>query len=356
MGLLVEGTALVERAVENALLVGVDGGATEVKAHAIIPVADRLEAGEARAGFRYERVSGFEPVDIAIQLDELARAAVRCSEHEERQGELCVEAFAQAIESVAARSGHARIRVGVCAPGLKSSAGRGIVAAKNGPRIVDFVDRLEARIMRGGLVLESPLPPLLGDGLACGLGEKASAKGGFNGVRSAYYISGGTGLAECFLLEGRVVALDDVADVSKKAWMLVSSLGRDFEAHLSARGLNARSHELGGRAGVFPEDAAASGDRAALQAFEECAAMLAELVEKRTSEMHRARGIALERVVVGQRLGLLLADPRLRTVLREPTERATPIPLHVSTLRCAPAIGAARWALDHRARGRAHAG
>jgi hypothetical protein len=352
---LLEGTELVERDDHDALLVGVDGGATEVKAHAITALGDRLEAGEARAGFRYERVSGFEPLALADQLIESGRDSVRCSALEERQGELWIEAFAQAIESVAARACRARVRVGVCAPGIKSRDGRGIVAARNGPRIAGFADRLEARIVRAGLVLAGPLPPLVGDGFACGLGEKASLLGGLHDVTSAYYVGGGTGVAECFLLEGRVVSMDDVADISRKAWEMPSSLGRDFEAHLSARGLNARCVELGGSAGVLPEDGAVSGDRAALQALAECASMLAELVEKRVGEIRRARGVALERVVVGQRLGALLADPRLRASLREPAERASVLPIRASTLRAAPAIGAARWALDQRAEGRAHA-
>jgi hypothetical protein len=59
--------------------------------------------------------------------------------------------------------------------------------------------------------------------------------------------------------------------------------------------------------------------------------------------------------VVGQRLGVLLGDARLRACLRDPAERALTIPLHVSKLRSAPAIGAARWALDRRGRGRMHA-
>lgn len=344
----------MERDAQDALLVGVDGGATEVKAHAIVALGDHLEAGDARAGFRYEAVDGFEPLPMALQLAQSESGSIQCSEREARQGELWIEAFAQAIESVAARVGRARIRVGICAPGIKRRDGRGIVVAKNGPRIVDFGDRLEARLWRSGLVLAAPLPPLVGDGFAAGLGEKASRNGGLGGVTSAYYAGGGTGLAECYVLDGRVVSLDDVADVSRKAWEMTSTLGREYESHVSVRGLNARCVALGGAAGVMPEDGAARGDRAALQAFTECAAMLAELVEQRVVEMRKSRGIELERAVVGQRLGALLADPRLKAVLREPLERSSPIPVHASTLRAAPAIGAARWALDHRER--AHAG
>lgn len=347
------------------LLVGVDGGATEVKAHAIDEIDGAYTASRARAGFRYEPVNGFEPVDIALQMEESARGAMRCSALEQAQGERWVEAFASAIESVAASAGTARIQVGICAPGLKTRDARGIAVAKNGPRIVDFVDRLEARIMRSGLVLEYPIPPLVGDGVACGLGEVACAQGGLRDVSNAYYVGGGTGIAECFVLDGRVVSLDDVADFSRKAWSMTSSLGRDYESSVSARGLNARFVALGGRAGTVPEEViervqagtatgskdsteqrpdATADERAASKALAECAAMLAELVNLRVEEMRHAHGVALERVVVGQRLGTLFAAPTLRSLLREPAERACSIPIHPSTLRASPAIGAARWA------------
>ncbi|MDZ4773571.1 MAG: hypothetical protein SGI72_10600 [Planctomycetota bacterium] len=367
----------MERRVESALLVGVDGGATEVKAHAIVEVDGALTTSHAHAGFRYERVDGFAPVDLSRQLDERARGEVRCCALEHAQGERWIEAFANAIESVAACASTAQLQVGICAPGLKTLDARGLAVVKNGPRIVDFVDRLEARLVRTGLVLARPIPELVGDGVACGLGEQASAQGGLRAVSNAYYVGGGTGIAECFVLEGRVVSLDEVADIARKAWSMTSSLGHDFESSVSARGLNARFVELGGRADVMPEttlanrdDAAwptkhASGDdrvaartdeSAAARAFAECAAMLAELVNLRVEEMRRARGITLERVVVGQRLGALFAEPRMRSYLLEPAERVCSIPIHPSTLRASPAIGAARWASLQDSRGATHAG
>ncbi len=345
----------MERRGENELLVGVDGGATEVKAHAIVEVQGGLAEGAARAGFRYERAAEFEPVDLERQLAEHARGDCQRSKSEREQGQRWIDAFVNAIESVAARAGNATIRIGVCAPGLKTLDGRGIAVAKNGPRIPDFTDHLEAALLRTGLVLAAPVPPLVSDGFACGLGEKASPQGGFAGISSAYYIGGGTGIAECFVLDGRVVSMDEVADVSRKAWAMTGSLGRDYEAHLSMRGINARFVELGGSADVMPEQAVARGDRLAERTFHECAAMFAELVRARARELREARGIELERVVVGQRLGALFADPALCTALREPAERATGVPIQPSTLRAAPAIGAARWALDQSERGETHA-
>lgn len=328
------------------LLVGVDGGATEVKAHAVVEAAGGLEALDARATFRYERVPGFEPISLAAQIEERDRNDIRPGRAEREQGENWIAAFAQAIASVAARMSRADLVVGVCAPGLKTPDGRGIAVSRNGPRIPDFVDRLEVQLAREGLVLVRTIPRLSSDGDACGLGEEASANGALRGGANAYYVGGGTGLAECFKLDGRVVGLDELAPGVQKAWALVSSHGRSYEDHVSMRGVNARFVELGGRADVLPEAAAVAGDKAAIAAFGECARMLGELVGLRVRALHEQRGIALARVVVGQRLGALFVDPALRAHLREPANHACCLPIHPSTLREAPAIGAARIALD----------
>ncbi len=257
----------------QTLLVGVDGGATEVRAFQVVRSGGRLALGPARAAFRHERIAEFTPCPLAIQLAQRERGLLEIDALEAGQGERWIESYASAIESVVARAHTGRpeardmaglgVRIGACAPGVKDAHGRSLEVVKNGPRIPAFVDRLEARLARAGLVPEAPVPPLLSDGVAAGLGEQAAAEGGFAHVRSAYYLGGGTGLAECCLLDGRVVSLDELGDACDKAWALASSSGADYEAHLSARGLLARYVELGGRAGTFPEECARTGDAAA---------------------------------------------------------------------------------------------
>lgn len=350
----------------HTLVIGVDGGATGARALAVLVREGRLEPTPHHATFLHELVPGFAPRPVTAQVEACRRNAPEIDELESEQGRRWLETYALAIESVVARAwtGAAcarspvpaeveveRVLVGICAPGQKSAGGRGLVVVKNGPRIPAFLDCLESRLAQSGIVLARPIAPLVSDGLAAGLGEQSTEGGGFTAVRAAYYVGGGTGIAECFVLDGRVVSLDELSDACAKAWSTPSSLGRDYEAHLSARGLNARHVELGGDAHSLPEQAARRGDRAAEQAFEECAAMLAELVNRRTLEIERARGVTLERVVVGARLGAWFADDALRSVLREPTQRATRIPIHASTLQAAAAIGAARWALEHHERG-----
>jgi hypothetical protein len=206
-----------------------------------------------------------------------------------------------------------------------------------------MLDRLEARLAHAGLVLAAPIARILGDGDACGHGEDASPTGGFRGVTDAYYIGGGTGLAECFKIDGRVTSLDDLTDKLDKGWAMKSSIRRSYEDHLSARGINARWVELGGDAQVKPESAWPR-NLAAIQALSEAVVMIDELLRARIDALQRASLPAPKRLVVGQRLGHLLALPELAT-LRAAAERACPIDFRISTLRTAPAIGAMHMAL-----------
>src|SRR5206468_1437443 len=135
---------------EDLLLVGVDGGATEVKAHAVVEVDvdDEgiliLDVGEAAAAFRYPTRRRFEPVALPVQLHAFGQVEavgelhpherdVLAPTHEEiAEGALWIECAARAIASVAASSGAARLVVGMCMPGLKTRDRRGIAVMKNG--------------------------------------------------------------------------------------------------------------------------------------------------------------------------------------------------------------------------------
>jgi hypothetical protein len=346
---------------ENPLLVGVDGGATEVKAHEVVQLeADdegcvRLDVGHA-AAFQCPSRARFVPIALSVQMH-AHEEALSCSSdtvvttrEELAEAELWVECAAQAILSVAAVRNTARIVIGMCMPGLKTSDSRGITVMKNGPRIPDYLDRLETRLLREGLRLEGSIAGLVSDGFACGLGEQAAHDGALRDVNDAYYIGGGTGLAECFVIEGEVLALDAFELRLKKAWQMESPRGGTFEALLSMRGMNERC-----AGGGFVEQLALAGDREARIVLLDAAEALADLIDERVHAVKsRGRG-TLERVVVGQRLGAVLADPAMRAVLAEPVQRALERRLGAdrargflvaSTLRAAPAIGAAAFALS----------
>ncbi len=366
-------------------LIGVDGGATEVKAYEVVVLAPgeywSLGLGTASASCCYDRLEAFEPVPLARQQTE-ADAPVR-DELERAQADLWIDAIADTIASVASDAGSAPIKIGMCMPGVKTADARGVAMMRNGPRIPDLLDRLESRLADMRVRVERPIAALVADGDACAVGESVDAHGLLRDVANAYYIGGGTGLAEGFRLDGAPVKLDALRGRVRKAWELVTDDGRSFDQVASMGGMNASYSARSGRPlaleeAEFPEQRALHGDALALEVVDEATRALAHLIHRRMRvlaagapfEDGRASRPAtyLERVVLGQRLGRMYAEPALRRLLRERVEtvlaelivaardekaRAAylvdgglrPGLVCASTLRAAPALGAVALAL-----------
>ncbi|MCH7814657.1 MAG: ROK family protein [Planctomycetes bacterium] len=381
-------------------LIGVDGGATEVKAHrvrcdqaATPPAYSLLPAGAAR---KYQRVSGFAPLPVAEQLAQRSQGSVDLSPAEREQGAEWVNAACQAIVEVAntgptGPAGTAGpVLIGMGMPGLKTPDGRGIEAINNGPRLPDYLDRLEQGLAAAGVELLCPVAVLGSDADYCGLGEQHAAEGLFRDVENAYYFGGGTGVADALKLRGRLIPFDEIKPWMLKSWQMPSALGPTFEKLVSAASLNegyarltpaASSADGGGR---YPEQAAADGDPVAMAWMEVVAVTLAELIFERLDTIangrrarphrgeaygklaaeHDYRGTILDRVVIGQRIGQIYADPRYQAVFAERVDRCLaalltdcddanltagyldghrlkPELLRPSALRAAPALGAA---------------
>lgn len=374
---------------DNQLLIGVDGGASEVKAHQVLVLSSEapltLGLGPASASCCYDRVRGFEPVPVARQLVDFERGRVRPRTGEKEQARLWIEAAARSILAVASEAERTSARIGMCMPGLKTKSARGISVMRSGPRIPEFLDQLEQHLGQGGLVLAQPIAGLISDGDACGLGEEHDAHGSLRDVANAYYIGGGTGLCEALKIEGELVSFDAVREVLKKAWQMESSQGGSFEEIASMGGINKRYAELShGPLPVgeeeFPEQRALQGDVLADDVVRLAADALGELVFLRISALHEGGKSAtsgslirpktlLDRVVFGQRLARIFGEASLRDVFRERVERSLakrildaqdlalrahyldgeslkPGFVCASTLRSAPAIGAAAAALE----------
>lgn len=368
-----------------SILVGVDGGATSVRAHVVVVRGGLLAATGAAAAetFAADGVV-FEPVPLAQQLDEQARGATTPTAAERRESAARARSLAAATaralaaelgldpqapaQELAARLAGRALRIGWCWPGLKSADGRGVLVAKNGPRALDFAGEVESALRERGIELASPLPPPMSDGLACGLGERLAEQGALRGVQHGWYFGGGTGLAEAALVDGAVRTVDALGPGWKRGWELRSrTLQTGYEELLSARGVDEAWRAAKGTsppAGTHAVDAALAGDEAARTVLRRSAAALAELAMERLLRLHADRGLVLQRVVVGQRLGAWLADERLadclssvlraelasrlaseappavlRTWLPEGVER--PERVVASLLHAAPALGAA---------------
>jgi hypothetical protein len=367
----------------DVLLIGVDGGASEVKAHEVLVLSTGSELalglGAASASCCYDAVPGFVPVAIDEQLASFERGEIRPTAAERAQGRLWIDAAARSIAAIAGDAPR-RALVGMCMPGLKTRDRRGLAVVRNGPRIPDFLDRLEELLVRDGIALAQPIANLLGDGEASGLGEDVEVRGALRDVDDAYYIGGGTGVAEALKLDGRIVSFDELDGSLRKAWQLDSELGGNFESLISMSGINSSYAERTGRAlpvdpADFPEERALLGDTAADEVLERAALALAELVFLRLRDLRAGAAggeHVLQRVVLGQQLARLFGTPALAPIFRSRVENelARRIAmsadgpnrrraldgaglahgfLRASALRAAPAIGAAAAALSRRA-------
>ena len=416
---------------DDTLLIGLDGGATEAKAHAVaraeVDATTTFSLLPASAARAYPRIEGFEPLPVGEQLAQRSAGQPRLADAEIRQGALWTQAAADAIAEVAAALGARRIRVGAGMPGLKTPDGRGIDALNNGPRIPDYLEQLERGLSRAGLPLAEPIARLGSDADYCGLGEEHGAAGLFRDTRHAYYVGCGTGIADALKLRGALVPFDAAKGWIQKSWQMASSLGPTYERLVSARSLNEVFERLnpviepvepGGRESdaqdggthafsseqtspgetaprsrprpAYPEAAAAQGDGLAAAWLATAAWLLAELICERLCTVHSGRapaafrgaayaaldprhayrGVVLERVVIGQRIGQIFAAPQYRALFAAPLERrladflaryAAPDMvaawldadgrlregrLCASRLRAAPALGAAIAAYD----------
>ncbi len=365
---------MVPRAGCARVLVGVDGGASGVRAHSIEVLADAsLCLGEHSFEADYALAPGFEPVPIEQQAAELHAPVLGAAERE--QGRRWIAAMATCIAAVARDADLAPL-VGIGMPGRKTADGRGLALVRNGPRIPDFLDRLEARLAAAGLEAE-PIARLLGDGECCGLGEERATTGLLRGMRDAYYVASGTGVAEALKLDSSLVTLDELSEWFPKAWQLQDERGESIESSLSIAALNRRwlretERPRPLRPTAWLEDHA-DADAPAAAALAHLGTALAGLLHQRLVLLGE-RGRTLQRIVIGQRLAQLWTHERARAFLTPTTERElarllvarTPDALAApylepgdgasaglregllvaSELRAAPALGAASAALE----------
>jgi len=283
----------------DVLLIGVDGGGTEVKAHAV-EYRERggsalFELGIANAARTYKRLPEFAPQDVKEQLAQREAGSVRLSAVEQAQGALWVKAAGVVICDVASASGSKKILVGIGMPGLKSENQRGVCVINNGPRIPDYLDQLEQALRDAGLELVSPVASLGSDADYCGLGEQYAASGLFREVENAYYVGGGTGLADALKLQGQLRPFDQEKSWILKSWQMPSALGPTFEKLVSARSLNEcyanliRAEVEAPTEPPYPERDAVAGQPLALGLMDCAALVLAELVFERLDTIMNGR-------------------------------------------------------------------
>lgn len=352
------------------LLIGVDGGASGFRAHGV----ERGGQGFVCQSGREVKVSwshpaDFHPTPLERQLQEAKDSPagedlpLGNPEREAARGQ--VRALVDAIESLCVESGQA-FRLGLCMPGLHTADGRGIAVCRHGPRSPMLLEELVKECARRGLNLSAPPPDLQSDGRAAAWGEEVARGGQLAGVASAYYVGAGTGLAEGLKIEGVHLDLSRLRRVLPAAWGLPCPDGRSWEDEVSMGGME-RVWKGSGDGPV--QGAARAGDAHAQEILCAGARALGQWLLLRMEALQAWEGKVLQRIVVGQRSGQLLADPGAAGWYGDPLQETlesglrarqdTPMASHAlaagslrpgflcaSVLREAPALGMAARALE----------
>jgi len=334
---------------EDVLLIGIDGGATEVKAHEV-PVSGswrnpKFQLGSHSASRKYKMLPDFKPVDVLQQIKERNENATRLTDEEKEQGRAYILSTAEAVKEIAGSIGKKRVLIGMGMPGLKTEDGRGINAINYGARTPDFLDQLEHALQDAGIELLAPVARLGSDADYCGIGEDKAADGQFRRVQDAYYLGGGTGIADAMKLNGELVPFDHTKDWLQKAWQIPCFYGPTFEKFVSAKSMNEAFAHLEKSTlsdyvakGKFAQVEALKGNPRAKLVMDVLAYLLAELLFERMHTLyagredakyrgagylalktdHPYRGKFFQRLVIGQRIGNIYADKEYRKILRSP--------------------------------------
>lgn len=318
-------------------IIGLDGGATKVSGWHVMETENGFSLGSANSIKIYSDYQSFDseftPVDIQTQLNEI-KSTFSLTDGEKQQGQAIIEAFVKTISNLYSGS---PLIIGIGMPGLKSDDKRGIVAMANGPRMPTFCDDLEMALSEVGIKLYSSIRRLGSDADYCGLGEESSNDGLFKSVSNSYYLGGGTGTADALKLNGKLISFDDAKTWLLKSWEMKNIDGIALERFASAGGIQSIYSQYSGQSitsintnSIYPKiilERAIQKEEAALKTFSDVSLNLAELLFERIetiysgwvehfglinpnrdppSSNHPFLNTILDRIIIGQRLGVLL--------------------------------------------------
>ena len=320
-------SALPDRASVSVEWIGVDLGATNVRAYALALTGGTVHVRFAASG-------SVVPESFASE-----RGAHRRATAVEQRVEAIVRVILEALEGAGGRA----TAFAVAAPGRKTVDERGILVANQALPDTQLLQRLERTLRARGAALRVPRR-LHSDALACLWGELWAAEGALSARASAYLVSCGTGVGEALVQRGRTV---DVRGVPgwKPAHASEGTAGAP-EDRLSARGLTSAWRHMAPGAESFAEAAAVAGDTRARQALTDHARRWAAWVASRVRTADDA-GLQLDEVVLAQRAARWMEpdlDPwfaaPFRSTLSASLEPGRAPRVLASRCLAAPAIGA----------------
>jgi len=353
---------------DEIILLGIDGGASKVLVHKVdiltnpmrfVALKPFIEVTYASSPYYHEK---FKPIVLTRQIKEHnAGTPIQQAKGEARQEEAILESFSKAIRAILGENVTEEVIIGLGLPGLKTPDKRGISAMANGPRMPEFLNKLEKALKREGYKTLSPIHAIGSDADYCGLGEQWGDAGGMRGVQSAYYFGVGTGIADAMLIDGLLLPFDQCRSWIAKTWEMKANEEESYENLLSAKGIQTCYGKLVGmdqeqlnEAEIYPwqiYERALDSEEAAVQIVKQTAQALSDLFYHRIRTLavgapethlldagrsleteHEHLGKVFERIVVGQRLGDIWEFKNFEPLLLDPVNERLGRLIHSSDL------------------------
>ena len=303
----------------NRQLLGIDCGGTKVLAQSASFDSETglVSPGEFHLEVNYSDSPNWNPNFIPIHLDlqrqEFSERNIFLTEPEMDQGDVIVETIQNVIFKSESDS------IGLCFPGIKND--RGVVIMANGPRIPDLLERIPE------------IDSLYNDSDCCVVGEWKSTIGKIQNAKNSVYIGGGTGIADGIILNGELIDFNERDDV-KRSWELIMKNGQSVESCLSPKEI-IDQWNISNKDKVITLDQLSKNENSKL-IFNKAIIAFSYLIQNRI-QFFRSNNSIIEKIVMGQRLGMFMADSKLRSMV----EAETDIPIDYSTDRRTAALGAA---------------
>ncbi|MEE8479460.1 MAG: hypothetical protein V3S42_05550 [Candidatus Neomarinimicrobiota bacterium] len=339
----------------SPIIIGIDGGASKVSAYVIEVSEDgkSFTIGNQNSVKEYRNYpdfqTDFKPVGLPTQLEQIKNNNTVLTSAEIKQSNAYYMAFWDAISALVKFTKTENVLIGICMPGIKTTDKRGIAAMANGPRMPNFTTEIELRLNNSNIALAMPISKLGSDADYCGIGEEYAENGTFLNIENAYYLGGGTGVADTLKLHGKLISFDDCKSWIAKTWELSDKNGNSMEIYCSANGIQSVYSDIScisqseiNKNKIYLEqilELAAKDDKNAIATWQTVSKNLADLLLERISTIysgwqhqfsfinknkpkiisnHIYKYTLLDRIVIGQRLGEIFQTPLAQKYLVEP--------------------------------------
>ena len=269
-------------------VIGIDGGASKA-AGAVVTKIDNMtfkinsEIIEERYNNQEDYIHNYKPLDIQMQ-----KKRSPLSPSEIKQGKAYINTIISIIEKLMNED---NALISIAMPGIKTKNKQGIEIMANGPRIPNLTRKIADYFGKSVEIIN-----LQSDAEMCAWGEEFSQNGSFRKINNAYYIGGGTGIADGLKLKNQICSFEKASSWIARCWELKLKNGNSLESLISMPGINEEKNsrdEIAVNLGLFLFERVQTIYSGWGNIFK---------IDRTLSNSHSYEGIIIDKIVIGQRL------------------------------------------------------